>query len=161
MLFKGILFFHSTPCRSRPIQASFVFRTQFKIFWRKACDCLIDCKVIYTVKVQKNMKSIARILHLPSVVQSDCYAATRILFVWKKNKNNDFIQHLGTVTSPLSQRSGILEIIPWTQNVYTLLYQPGYKDESSSLIYALVLTQTAHPCSPADTEARTHFASRG
>ncbi len=128
---------------------------------REACDCLIDCKVIYTVKVQKNMKSIARILHLPSVVQSDCYAANKNTFCMEKNKNNDFIQHLGTVTSPLSQRSVILEIIPWTQNVYALLYQPGYKDESSSLIYALVLTQTVHPCSPADTEERTHFVFRG
>ncbi len=36
-----------------------------------------------------------------SGVQSDCYEATRILSVWKYNKNNDFIQQLGTVTSPL------------------------------------------------------------
>ncbi len=40
------------------------------------------------------------------------------------SQNNDFIQQLGTVTSP-SQRSIILEIIPWTQNAYTLLYHPG------------------------------------
>ncbi len=36
-------------------------------------------------------------------------------------KNHDFIQQLGTVTSPLSQRSAILEFIPWTQNAYALL----------------------------------------
>ncbi len=38
------------------------------------------------------------------------------------------------------------------QNVFTLLYQPGHKDASSSLIYALILTQTAHPCGPAKSE---------
>ncbi len=31
-------------------------------------------------------------------------------------KNNDFIQHLGTVTSPLG--SAILEIIPWTTKYF-------------------------------------------
>ncbi len=51
---------------------------------REACDCPIDCQVNNIVKVQKSMKSIARILNFPSVVQSDCYEATRILFVWKK-----------------------------------------------------------------------------
>ncbi len=41
-----------------------------------------------------------------------------------KKKKKDFIQQFGTVTSPLRQHNTILEIIPWTQNVYTLLYQP-------------------------------------
>ncbi len=36
----------------------------------ETCDGPIDCQVNYTVKVQKSMKSIARILLLPSVVQS-------------------------------------------------------------------------------------------
>ncbi len=31
-------------------------------------------------------------LHLPSVFQSECYEATRILFVCKENKNNDVPQ---------------------------------------------------------------------
>ncbi len=35
---------------------------------REACDCLIDCQVITTVKAQKSMKSIVSIVHLPSVV---------------------------------------------------------------------------------------------
>ncbi len=56
---------------------------------REACDCPIDCIVNYTVKVHKRMKSIIRIVHLPSVVQSELYEATRILFVCKENKNND------------------------------------------------------------------------
>ncbi len=30
-----IVVFHLPPCRSEPVQASLVFRTQFKIFWMK------------------------------------------------------------------------------------------------------------------------------
>ncbi len=37
---------------------------------REACHSPIDCKVRNTVKVQKSMKSIARVVHLPSVIQS-------------------------------------------------------------------------------------------
>ncbi len=59
---------------------------------REACDCPIDCQVNNTFKARKSMKHIARILHLPSVVKSDCYEATRTLFVCKENKNDDFIQ---------------------------------------------------------------------
>ncbi len=61
-------------CRSKPIKALFVFGTQCKIFWMKTavCDCPIDCQVNDTnVKAQKSMKSIARIVHLTSVVQSE------------------------------------------------------------------------------------------
>ncbi len=32
---------------------------------REACDCLIDCQVINTVKDQKSMKDVAKIVHLP------------------------------------------------------------------------------------------------
>ncbi len=35
----------------------------------EACDCPTDCQVYNTVKVHKSMKSIVRIVHLPSVVQ--------------------------------------------------------------------------------------------
>ncbi len=55
----------------------------------EACDCPIDCQVNYTVKAQKSIKNILKIVHLPSVVQSEFYEATRILFVHKVNKNND------------------------------------------------------------------------
>ncbi len=48
---------------------------------REACDCPIDWQVINTVKAQKSMKSIVKIVHLPSVVQSEFYEATTILFV--------------------------------------------------------------------------------
>ncbi len=54
--------------------------------------CPIDCQIINTVKAQKSMKDIVRIVHLSSVVQSEFNEATRILFVRKENKNNDFIQ---------------------------------------------------------------------
>ncbi len=33
----------------------------------------------------------AKIVHLSSVVQSEWYVATKILFVRKENKNDDFI----------------------------------------------------------------------
>ncbi len=36
---------------------------------REACDCPIDCQVNNTVKAQKSMKDIVKIVHLPSVVQ--------------------------------------------------------------------------------------------
>ncbi len=58
---------------------------------REACDCPIDCQVNNTVEVQKSMKSIARVVHLPSVVQSEFYEATRTLFVCKENQNKDFV----------------------------------------------------------------------
>ncbi len=38
------------------------------------------------------MKDIVKIVHLPSVAQSDFNEATRTLFLCKENKNNDFIQ---------------------------------------------------------------------
>ncbi len=39
--------------------------------------------------------------------------------------------------------SKILEIIPWTQNAYTLLYQPRHRVAFSSSIYALIWTNSA------------------
>ncbi len=41
--------------------------------------------------VQESMKNIVRIVQLPSVIQSEFYEATRILFARKENKNNLFI----------------------------------------------------------------------
>ncbi len=49
---------------------------------REAYDCPIDCQVTLTAKAQKLMKSIVKIVHLPSVVQSEFYEATRICFVY-------------------------------------------------------------------------------
>ncbi len=40
--------------------------------------------------------------------------------------------------------------------MYTLIYQPLNRDEYSSSIYALIVTETAHPCGPADTEEYIH-----
>ncbi len=53
---------------------------------RESFDCPIDCQVNNTVKAQKSMKDITKIVHLPSVVQSELYEATRILFFPKKKK---------------------------------------------------------------------------
>ncbi len=58
---------------------------------QEACDCPIDCRVNCTVKVQKSMKDIVRIVHLSSDVQSESYDATRILCAQRK-LNIDFIQ---------------------------------------------------------------------
>ncbi len=44
------------------------------------------------------MKSIARVVHLPSVVQSEFYEATRILFERKEKKKSFFFL---TIESPL------------------------------------------------------------
>ncbi len=49
-----------------------------------ACDCPIDCQVINTVKAQKTMKDIVKIVHLPSVVQLEYNEATRTLFLCSK-----------------------------------------------------------------------------
>ncbi len=83
---------------------------------RDACDCPIDCQVILTIKVQKSMKSIIRVVHLPSVVESEFYNATRILFVCKENKNNYFFQKC---VSSLSLHVTV---------AYALLYEPRRTD---------------------------------
>ncbi len=70
----------------------------------------------------------------------------------KINKNNDFIQQLGTIKSPLCQRSAILEIIPWMQNAYTLLYQPGHKGALFAFKSERKSTKKMHPSIEADTE---------
>ncbi len=74
---------------------------------RDACDCPIDCQVILTVKVQKSMKSIVRVVHLPSVVESEFYNATRILFVCKENKNNYFFSKMCLLSVSPHHRSAI------------------------------------------------------
>ncbi len=43
-------------------------------------------------KAQKGSKDIVKIVHVTSEVQPQFYKGTRILFVCKENKNNDFIQ---------------------------------------------------------------------
>ncbi len=48
---------------------------------------------------QKSMKDIAKIVHLPSVVQSEFKEATRTLLLSKENKNNDFIQQFVSIAA--------------------------------------------------------------
>ncbi len=98
------------------------------------------------------MKDIVKIVHLPSVVQSEFNKVTRTLFLGKENKNNDLTIRL---------RSAILERIHWTQNAYAVLCQPHHTDTFSTFIYTLIWTKTAYPCGAADTEQRTQFASSG
>ncbi len=74
-----------------------------------------------TVKAQKSIKTIVRIVHLPSVVQSEFYEATRILFIRKENKNNDIYSTIRLLSVSLCQRSAILESIRWTQSAYAIL----------------------------------------
>ncbi len=62
------------------------------------------------------------------------------------------VQQLGTITSPLCQRSAILEIILWTQNTYCLLYQPGHKGALFAFKSERKSTKKMHPCVKADTE---------
>ncbi len=56
-----------------------------------------------------------------------------MLFVYKENKNNDFIQQVISVL-PLRQ----LENIRWTQTAYAVLCQPHHTDMFSTFIYALI-----------------------
>ncbi len=91
---------------------------------REVCDCPIDCQVINTVKVQESKKDVIKIVHLPSVVQSEFNEATRTMLF-----NN---------SSPLVHCSAIFENICWTQAAYALLCQPHHKDTSSLFVYALI-----------------------
>ncbi len=77
------------------------------------------------------MKDIVKIVHLPSVVQSEFYEATRILFVLKENKNYDFIQQFVSSASPPSHRNAILENIRWTQNFHPKYLKLCSEDELS------------------------------
>ncbi len=84
-------------------------------------NCPIDCHVNYTVKAQKSIKNSVKIVYLPSVVQSEFYDATRILFVRKENKNNDMCSTIRLLSVSLCKHSAILESIRWTQSAYTIL----------------------------------------
>ncbi len=80
-----------------PVKALFVFGKTFEDIVdekRETCDCFIDCQVSNTVKAQKSMKDIVRIVHLLSVVQSECYEATRLLLYAKKTKITTLLNNL-------------------------------------------------------------------
>ncbi len=67
------------------------------------------------------MKNIVKIVHLSSVVQSQFYEVTRILFVSKESKNNDIYSTICLLSVSLCQRSAILESIRWTQSADAVL----------------------------------------
>ncbi len=77
-------------------------------------DPPIDSKDPNTIKAQKRSKDIIKVIHLALVVSLKFYKATRILFVRKENKNNDFIQQFVFSASPYS---AILESITYVHNV--------------------------------------------
>ncbi len=95
------------------------------------------------------MKSIARILHLPSVVQSKFYDATRILFVIDNtNLLFIFILFFSTIrllsVSPHHRRA-ILDITQRMQAAYALLHPPQHKDSLYSFKSKRKYTYNTHP----------------
>ncbi len=77
---------------------------------QEACDCPIDCQVNYTVKAQKIMESIVRIVNLPSVAISAIYLAVN-----------------GTVTNLPVFIQNILNCVRKTNKAFTGLDQHGDK----------------------------------
>ncbi len=77
---------------------------------RELSDPPIDSKDPNTIKAQKRSKDIIKVIHLALVVPLKFYKATRILFVRKEKKNNDFIQQFVFSASPYS---AILESITY------------------------------------------------
>ncbi len=71
---ENVVINHLPPCRSKPVKASFVFGTLDILDedW-EACNCPIDCQVNNVFMAQKSIKNFVKIVHLPSVVQSECY----------------------------------------------------------------------------------------
>ncbi len=73
----------------------FIFGTENKNIFdeiRELSDPPIDSNTTTMFKAQKDSKDTVKIVHVTSVVQSQLYEATIILFVCKENKNKDFIQ---------------------------------------------------------------------
>ncbi len=62
---------------------SFIFRTQIKIFLMKSESFLTLHRQQCKYQIQDPEKTLLTV--------TGCYEATRILFVHKENKNNDFI----------------------------------------------------------------------
>ncbi len=81
----------------------------------------------------------------------------REYFLYAKKKKTTLFNN----SSPLRQRSAILENIRWMQAAYAVLCQPCCMDTSSTFVYYLIWTKTAYPCGAADTELRTLLASSG
>ncbi len=99
---KNSVINYSPSCRSKPVRPSFIFITQMKIFWwiPRALWPPIDRNVINMINVQKHSKEISKIIHVTSGVQPSFYKATKILFVCKENRNDDFIQQFVSSVSP-------------------------------------------------------------
>ncbi len=61
------------------MKASFVFGTHEN---REVCDCPIDCQINNTVKAQKSMKDIVKIVHLPD--HTDTFSMFIYTLIWTK-----------------------------------------------------------------------------
>ncbi len=97
------------------------------------------------------MKSIVKIVHLPSVVNCKFTKLREYFCMPKKTK----IMTLFNNSSPPCHRSAILENIHWTQTAYAVLCQPHHTNTSTTFIYALIWMKTAYPCVADDTEQHT------
>ncbi len=80
---------HVIPIQTKPIDfcSSSEHKLRYFVLIPRAFWPSIDRNVTETLNfTQKSMKDIVKIVHLPSVVQSEFYEAMRILFVCKENK---------------------------------------------------------------------------
>ncbi len=75
----------------------------------------IDSKGPTTIKAQKRSKEISKIIHVTSGVQSNFMKLWKYFLYAKKTK----IATLFNSSSPLCQRSVILESIRWTETAYS------------------------------------------
>ncbi len=84
------------------------------------------------------MTNIFKIIHLPSVVQSEYYEAITIIFVRKENKkiNYSTICLIRFSVAPFWRISAELALLLRSQ--YALLCQPRHTDKSSTFVYALI-----------------------
>ncbi len=61
------------------------------------------------IKVQVHSKDISKIVHVTSGVQLSFYELSRILFVCKENKNNDFIEQFFSSSAHMLWCAAIME----------------------------------------------------
>ncbi len=107
------------------IRPSFIFGTQIKIFFMKSESFM----TLHRVKAQKGSKDIVKIVHVTSVVQPSFYEATRILFVSKEKKSNDFIQQFLSSVSVSATYSRVMQDPVfwrrrncWIKSVFTFFF---------------------------------------
>ncbi len=108
---------HLPPCRSKPVKALFVFRTQIKIFLMHS-DPPIDSNVINTINVQKCSKEIGKIIHVTSGFNRNFTKLWEYVLYAKYTKTMTLFNN----SSPPHHPIAILESIHWMQ-AYGVLCQ--------------------------------------